>query len=157
MSGLIPLRTTSPATFDDPKRFLEGFHGELRRRIDAIDAALAAQELDRVRSGWHFFVHEARVHELDEEASVIPRLEHARLLSPADRARLDHDELGLMLMTLGEAVPHAPDDELALHAAAFVATYRDHLEHEEATLFAPMKELAEAERKAIGLEMHLRR
>jgi hemerythrin-like domain-containing protein len=157
-----------PPSFDDPVAFLTACHRRLLERLTALEraAAVPGAALDVLAEFVRHFDGAGVRHTDDEEASVFPRLAGAglgELLAALEAEHRAAEAVYLAARTCVNRLLAAPElaaaigPELAVHAAALAAMYREHIRREEAELFPAISALPPAELRAIGIEMRLRR
>ena len=169
------------STFEDPI----GLHGDCHRRIERFlsilvrDAAeargnpLSDEQRTAFQTALKYFREAAPKHTADEEESLFPRLrgmqmpEVRAVLSRVDRLEEDHacadkahdevDRLGSLWLEEGNLTPERAS-QLSSLIEELSELYRRHIAMEEGEVF-PLAEavLSPPERKAIGIEMAMRR
>jgi hemerythrin-like domain-containing protein len=159
-----------PSIAADPIGALLACHRRIEERLAALDRAAAAlgerpDEALAVAAEAVAWLETAGVrHTEDEEASVFPRLFDAQgLLDDLHAEHRAAEAIMLALRAVLRRVQAEPAilpvlaDDLRAHAAALSASYRAHLAGEEARVFPLARVLDDAELRAIGIEMRLRR
>jgi hemerythrin-like domain-containing protein len=155
-----------PPSFDDPVAVLLHSHKDLEHHLSVLEraaAALAQSPEDSVAAIREVLRHldTAGVrHTDDEEASVWPRVNGEALGPLLDDLSLEHRAMEAITLALRDVVARAAPPlypELAAHANALCAAYRDHLRREEDEIFPAARALDPKELRAIGIEMRLRR
>jgi hypothetical protein len=163
-----------PAAADDPLGALTQCHRRTEAQLAAlgrIAAALAqparvAEARAAIPVAIAFFEGPARLHTLDEEGSLFPRLHDLPALDTLETEHRAHEAIFLALRDCAAAIHAAPEGEapaelvaaFADHARALADAYVDHMRVEETVVFpAARAQLPEPELRAIALEMRLRR
>src|SRR5262245_23622889 len=151
---------------------LEACHRRIERNLETLRRAAAAlpddaaAALDALAQVMAYFDGAGVRHHQDEEFSLFPRImgeDTAALLGRLEADHRTHEAIYLAVRTVISRVRDEPGlagrlaPELAEHAAAMDAAYRDHIRVEEADLFPRGRALDPREIRAIGLEMRLRR
>jgi hemerythrin HHE cation binding domain-containing protein len=146
-----------PASFADPVGFLLSCHHRTDERLAALERAAAAGDAAAAEAHIGWLIVTFQLHGDDEEASLFPRL----MGRGADEVIADlitaHRASEAILLAARTALAAAATDELRTHVAALAAAERAHAAIEEERLFPLARELPEAELRAIGIEMSLRR
>jgi hemerythrin-like domain-containing protein len=160
-----------PPGFDDPVGMLKQCHRRIEARLDSLPRIAAAlrEGRDEARPALAdvvaHFDNAGRRHTEDEEFSLFPRIagDHTNaLLARLENEHREHDAIYLAFRAVSrKIIDDGPTprlvDELAQHTAALSAAYRDHIAVEEQHLFPAAAVLDEAQLRAIGIEMRLRR
>lgn len=162
-----------PPTFDDPLAALLACHRRLEAQLATLgriavalrdaDAARVAEAKAALAAPLAWFEGPGKLHALDEDGSLFPRLHDLPALSELELDHRTHEAIFLALRDCARALQALPDAPAALveafaaHATALGAAYADHLRREEAEVFPAAAELPPAELRAIGIEMRLRR
>jgi hypothetical protein len=163
-----------PPTFDDPIGALYACHRRIEahaaifvRIADALrDPARLGEAQEALAGPLHYFETAGKLHSLDEDGSLFPRLHDVPALGELEIEHRAHEAIFLALADcaaqIRAATPAAPPakdvvDAFASHAAALASAYADHIAREEREVFPLGAALPAAELRAIGLEMRLRR
>jgi hemerythrin-like domain-containing protein len=171
VSSLFQLGAKPPPDYSDPVGMLGACHrrieaqlASLERIVNALrtgDAAHVLAARAALADPIKYFAEAGARHTLDEEASVFPRIQHARIAAITAEHR-EHEAMYLALRTVGLRIAAGETearlvDDLALHAGAMSAAYAEHIRHEESELFPLVAALDAKELRAIGIEMRIRR
>jgi hemerythrin-like domain-containing protein len=168
--SLVRLGPTPPPSFADPVGVLIACHRRIEDKLAILERSVAAlaerpdEALAAIADAVRWLETAGARHTEDEEASFFPCI-YGRADLLAD-LQAEHRAAEAILLSLRAVVRRVAAEpavlpriagELSTHAAALAATYRAHLADEE-TRFLPLaRALDEAELRAIGLEMRIRR
>ena len=167
--SLVRIGEKPPASFADPIGVLAACHRRIEDRLATLERAAAAlderrdEALAAMNDALAWLMTSGARHTDDEEASLFPRLVGA---GEADALLAElgsqHRTTEAILLALRTALGHAASEEAAraearLHVAALCADLREHIALEDEKLLPAARRLDEAELRAIGIEMRLRR
>lgn len=165
------------AGFDEPFAMLDACHERVRRSLDLLQRLRqylqdkGCDESARQAAGdvLRYFDIAAPLHHEDEELHVFPALlaspAHASLVPLVQRLQADHVRMAqcwaqargaLQALAQGQCQRFNAADEAALQA--FVASYGDHLRHEDESIYPVAQALLDVgSTQAMGQEMARRR
>ncbi len=159
-----------PPHFDDPIAALTACHRRIEAhaatfvRIAAAlhDPARLAEAREALAGPIAYFEGAGKLHSLDEDGSLFPRLHDLPVLTDLEIEHRAHEAIFLALRDCAARITAEPPDAqvidaFAAHAHALAAGYADHIRREEAEVFPAASALPAPELRAIGLEMRLRR
>ena len=161
-----------PADYDDPLALLRAMHRQVLTRTGVLERVAAllpeptrAAEATAALPGLFAFFDDAwRLHCLDEDGSLFPRLHD---LPELDALECEHRALEAIYLALRDVgtrllAPQGHTDAVlveafASHTRALADGLAAHIACEERLIFPHADALPAPERRAIGLEMRLRR
>ncbi|GAB1385570.1 hemerythrin domain-containing protein [Melaminivora sp.] len=165
------------AGFDEPFAMLDACHERVRRSLDLLqrlraylqDKGCDDSARQAARDVLRYFDIAAPLHHEDEELHVFPALlagsADAGLIALVRRLQADHLLMAqrwslargaLQALAQGESQQFSNADEAALQA--FVASYADHLRHEDESIYPAAQALLNASQtQAMGQDMAHRR
>lgn len=160
-----------PPNFDDPLAALLACHRRIEGQLATLariagvvgDPARLAEVKAALPAALLYFDTAGRLHSLDEDGSLFPRLHDLPELDTLEMEHRVHEAMYLALRSCAQHIlaADAVSADLAeafrSHAAALTAAYADHIRVEETVVFPAARALPEAEIRAIGIEMRLRR
>ena len=166
--SFVQIGGSPPPSFTDPVGILLACHKRIAAQLEVLEGAAAAlddrpeEALVAAEGAIAWLETDGARHTQDEDASFFPRLYGvADLLGDlnADHRATEAILLSVrtVLRSLRAELAPAVFPEARTHIAALAAAYRAHIADEEARFIPLARALDEAELRAIGLEMRIRR
>jgi hemerythrin-like domain-containing protein len=155
-----------PPSFDAPVELILHCHRAIEERLATLERAAAALEAAPAEAaaamrGILAALEATHVrHTEDEELSLWPRVIDDGCAALLDELTAEHRAMEAIHLSLRDVLLRAAPElheELRLHARALASAYRDHMRREEEQVMPRVRSLDEAELRAIGLEMRIRR